>query len=305
LKYALFIGNRIGYEALRVLINENVNIQVVFIEKEHSHENEKYFDKIIEICESREIFYSLKLNSEFIYESLIKDVPDIIMSFGYRRFIHSKIYQLAQKCRVGSHFAPLPKYRGFAPVNWAIINGEKETAVTIFHLGDGIDDGDIISQKTVPIHDESNINDVLEQCIIQFKLMLSKEVRNINRGIIKRIPQNHQEATYTCSRTPEDGYIDWNKSTREIYNLIRALTYPFPGAFSYLNGQKLLIWKATPIELGTYVGRIPGRIVKIIKNEGVCVLTGDGTLLITDVQYGNSNIITADKIIKSVRLRLE
>jgi methionyl-tRNA formyltransferase len=91
LKYTLFVGNRIGYEALSVLINKNVNIQSVFIEKEHSHENEKYFDKIIEICQSRDISYSLKLNSEFIYESLIKDVPDIIMSFGYRRFIPSNM----------------------------------------------------------------------------------------------------------------------------------------------------------------------------------------------------------------------
>jgi methionyl-tRNA formyltransferase len=305
LKYTLFVGNRIGYEALSVLINKNVNIQSVFIEKEHSHENEKYFDKIIEICQSRDISYSLKLNSEFIYESLIKDVPDIIMSFGYRRFIPSKIYKLAQICSVGSHFAPLPKYRGFAPVNWAIINGEKETAVTLFHLGDGIDDGDIISQKIIPISNDDDINDVLEQCIVQFKLILSEEVKNFNEGIIKRIPQNHQDATYTCSRTPEDGYIDWNKSTREIYNLIRAITYPFPGAYSYLNDEKLIIWKAKPIDLGTYIGRIPGRIVKIIKEEGVCVLTGDGALLITDVQYGDSGILTADKIIKSVRLRLK
>jgi methionyl-tRNA formyltransferase len=210
-----------------------------------------------------------------------------------------------QICSVGSHFAPLPKYRGFAPVNWAIINGEKETAVTLFHLGDGIDDGDIISQKIIPISNDDDINDVLEQCIVQFKLILSEEVKNFNEGIIKRIPQNHQDATYTCSRTPEDGYIDWNKSTREIYNLIRAITYPFPGAYSYLNDEKLIIWKAKPIDLGTYIGRIPGRIVKIIKEEGVCVLTGDGALLITDVQYGDSGILTADKIIKSVRLRLK
>lgn len=305
MKFQLFVGNRIGYEALSVLLNDkDIDISIVFIEKEHEHENEKYYDRIKQLCDDNGITVSTDLSFENVYSKTKQILPDVIMSFGYRRIIPSKVYKLARICSVGSHFALLPKYRGFAPVNWAIINGEKETGVTLFHLSDGIDDGDIISQKAVPIYDDSDVNDVIELCLVQFRQMLLEEIENFKKGIIKRIPQNHQEATYTCSRTPEDGYIDWNKSTWEIYNLIRAITYPFPGAFSYLNGKKFIIWKAKPIDLGAYVGRIPGRVVKIIKDKGVCVLTGDGALLVTDVQYGDSGIVTADNIIKSVRIRL-
>lgn len=305
MKFQLFVGNRIGYEALSVLLNDkDIDISIVFIEKEHEHENEKYYDRIKQLCDDNGITVSTDLSFENVYSKTKQILPDVIMSFGYRRIIPSKVYKLARICSVGSHFALLPKYRGFAPVNWAIINGEKETGVTLFHLSDGIDDGDIISQKAVPIYDDSDVNDVIELCLVQFRQMLLEEIENFKKGIIKRITQNHQEATYTCSRTPEDGYIDWNKSTWEIYNLIRAITYPFPGAFSYLNGKKFIIWKAKPIDLGAYVGRIPGRVVKIIKDKGVCVLTGDGALLVTDVQYGDSGIVTADNIIKSVRIRL-
>ncbi|MGG0284327.1 methionyl-tRNA formyltransferase [Peribacillus butanolivorans] len=305
MRYTLFVGNRIGYEALSLLINEaNVEIIIVFIEEEHVHENEKYSERIKKICLDNSIPMSNMLTTDNIYNETVKAGPDVIMSFGYRRFISSKIYKLAKFCSVGSHFAPLPRYRGFAPVNWAIINGEKETAVSLFHLGEGIDDGDIIAQKHVYIKEEDDIQNVLERCIAQFKVMLSEEVTNFNNMEIKRMPQMHQEASYTCSRSPEDGYINWSKNTTEILNLIRASTYPFPGAYSYLKEDKIIIWKARSIELGSYVGRIPGRVVKIINDVGVCVLTGDGAILITDVQFEDNERISADSVIKSIRIKL-
>jgi methionyl-tRNA formyltransferase len=304
-KFTLFLGNRVGYEALRVLLKDKVEINAVFVEQEHEHEIEKYFNQIKHLCYDHSIPFYTNLKTEAIYNEVIKSIPDIIMCFGYRRYIPPKIYKLAKLCSVGTHFAPLPRYRGFAPVNWAIINGESETAVSMFHLGEGIDDGDIIAQRSVPIGEDETINEVLDKCIEQFKIMLSKEIKNFSKNIVKRIPQKHQEATYTCARNPEDGYIDWSMKTRDIYNMIRALTYPFPGAFSYLEDEKLIIWDAKPVEIGTYVGRIPGRVVKIVKGEGVYVLTGDGALLVKNVQLGNGNAVPAETIIKSLRIKLK
>jgi methionyl-tRNA formyltransferase len=111
LNYTLFLGNRIGYEALNILLKEKINIHAVYVDIEHAHENEKYFSRTIQLCKDSNITVSTNLKTDAIYEGIIGAVPDIIMCFGYRRYLPRKIYQLAKMCSVGTHFALLPKYR--------------------------------------------------------------------------------------------------------------------------------------------------------------------------------------------------
>jgi methionyl-tRNA formyltransferase len=118
------------------------------------------------------------------------------------------------------------------------------------------------------------------------------------------VPQNHALATYTCKRTLEDNEIQWDRATAEIYNLIRALSRPYPGAYTLLSGEKLRIWSARQIPVPVYAGRIPGRVVKILPGEGILVLTGDGGLLVQDVQLEMGDVINASELIRSISLTL-
>lgn len=300
-KFVFIGGTLVGYKSLIQLINIGTNLSKVFIEREHDHEINKYWSKMEQICKDNNIPYEINCKIENMYDCIRSIKPHAIMCIGCRRYIPKKVYSIATDCSLGTHFALLPKYRGFAPVNWAIINGENKTGVTLFHLDEGIDSGDIVSQKEVDIYEHDNINTVLERCIKQLENIIKEEVTNIENNLIKRQRQNEEEATYICSRSPEDGRIDWSKTTKEIHNLIRAITYPLPGAFSYLDEEKIIILESQPVDVGKYVGRIPGKIIKIDKNKGVVVLTGDGAILIKKIIKNSKVIDSVDTAIKSIR----
>jgi len=172
-------------------------------------------------------------------------------------------------------------------------------------MDEEMDAGDLVAQKEVIILEQDYISDVLEKCIMALKEILEIEWANFKHGYVKRISQDHSQATYTCARSPEDGIINWSDSTKQIYNLIRGISKPFPGAFTYLRNDKLTIWTAEPVEVGKYVGRIPGKVIKIVKGKGVIVLTGDGALLIKMIKKEQgTQVMTADCLIKSIRVKL-
>lgn len=303
MKYVLFTGSRLGYESLQILIDSKVNILHAFIEKEHDHEIVKYYEKIIKICVDNNVTYTLNSTSKEV-KSILESQDenfDYLMSFGYRRMIPSNILQLPRVASIGTHFSPLPKYRGFAPLNWLLINGEKETAVNLFYLEDKVDHGDIIANERVNIDYTDDINSLFDKCLIKFKDLLGNQIKLLEKNDFQSTPQNHELATYTCARSPEDGEIDWHKSSFENYNLIRSLTHPYPGAFTSYKGEKLSIFKSEEYDEGNYVGRIPGRVIKITK-DGVVVLCGTGALLIKDVQLeSSSETVNANTVINSVR----
>jgi methionyl-tRNA formyltransferase len=231
--------------------------------------------------------------------------PDVIFIVGCRILIPPAIYKIPSEGTLAVHDSLLPEYRGFAPLNWAIINGERITGVTLFYLDENIDEGDVLIQKEVSISENEGAPEL-------YKKICKATVKTVIDGydLIKTkkanpVTQQDREGTYTCSRNPHDGLIDWNQSTKDIYNLIRALENPFPGAFTYYLDKKLIIWQAKPVENPKkYVGRIPGRIVSINNNDTVDVLTGNGLLRISLVQYADGEPVLPSKIIKSVRSSL-
>lgn len=237
---------------------------------------------------------------------LIKGLyPDLIFIVGWRFMVTMEAVSMAKLGCVVFHDSLLPRYRGFAPMNWAIINGETKTGMSMIYLAEQIDSGDIIDQREVDIEfydDAARVNDKLCHVMLQ---MLEENLPLLERGEAPRIEQDHSLATYTCKRTPEDGRIDWSKDTLSIYNLIRGLSQPYPGAFTFINGNRMQIWKASVVKNGPkYVGRIPGRVVKIGPEGSVNVLTGNGLLSIERVQLANSPELGAAAIIKSIKTQL-
>ena len=161
---------------------------------------------------------------------------------------------------------------------------------------------DIVDQIKVPIHIDVNISDVMKRVTQTYLYLLEKNINNIINGEINTINQDHSIASYTRKRLPSDNLIDWNLSTIEIYNFIRALSRPYPGAFTFINKTKLIIWQAKLVENSTEFIGIPGCLVKITPGEGVIVNTGDGYIMVNEVQYKNKEPQCASLILNSLNI---
>jgi methionyl-tRNA formyltransferase len=224
----------------------------------------------------------------------------LIFMVSWRYLVPKNIYNRATQGAYVFHDSMLPRYRGFAPTLWAMINGEQSTGVTLFEVVDAVDAGDIIDQKAVPIEQTDTIADVVANVTQTYLDLITKNFDALVNGTVQSQPQNHDEATFTCKWTPADSLIHWEQSSQDIYNLIRATTKPYPGAFCYLDGKKLTIWSAElQANPRDYVARVFGRVAEIYKGEGTVILTGDGTILLKDVQLEGEDIVNASYVLKS------
>lgn len=183
------------------------------------------------------------------YFERVADVkPDLIVVIGWYYMVPRRIRELAAKGCVGVHASLLPRYRGGAPLVWAMINGEKQSGVTLFHFADGVDDGDIVAQKQFPIEPTDTISEVLEKATQASIDIVEEYVPRLADGTAPRNPQDHSKATTVPQRSPSDGLIDWSWDPVRINNFIRAQTKPYPGAFTYVDDKRVTIWSADVTE---------------------------------------------------------
>ena len=176
----------------------------------------------------------------------------------------------------------------------------------MFYAAADVDAGDIIEQRERSITDEDDAGTIDAWLNANVEEMLKQNLSRLADGTAARTPQDHEQATYTIWRSPEDGRIDWRRPAREIWNLVRGLTRPYPGAFTVLGGRKLIVWSA---ELETnprrYVGSVPGKVERIFPGLGVNVLTGDGTLRLKQVQFENDEPRNAAEVITRLKTKFE
>jgi methionyl-tRNA formyltransferase len=228
-------------------------------------------------------------------------MPDCVVVSSYHRIIPSEVLS---RCRfVNVHYAPLPAYRGRATVNWAIINGEEETAITIHTMAPGLDAGRILRQEKVPIEPADTVTDLYRKLNARQRDLLGDAVDDCLAGVPGE-EQDEAAATYACTRVPLDGEIDWSLPTEMIDRLVRALADPYPGAFTYLGTRRLWVRRAAPVaDPPRYVGRIPGRIVRVDAAEGfVDVLTGDGVYRLYELRDEHSTAtMPASTVVRSVK----
>jgi methionyl-tRNA formyltransferase len=230
------------------------------------------------------------------YAGIIKKWrPDLIIAAGWYFNIPAGIRGIPSKGCLGFHASLLPKYRGGAPIPWAIINGEDKTGVTLFHLSDEIDAGDIVSQKQVPIFPEDKVFDVIKKAELAAVDMLKEVLPLLRAGMAPKIKQVLKESRIFPQRSPEDGLIDWNESTTCVYNFIRAQSYPYPGAFTFFRGKKLIAWSSKVYKCSNFDSSCPGTILAAVdedRGRGFTVRTKDSDLclLLTDVQCGDVSV---------------
>jgi methionyl-tRNA formyltransferase len=237
-------------------------------------------------------------------EAAVRELqPDCVVVSSYDRILPAS---LLERCRfVNVHYAPLPAYRGRATVNWAIIDRRPETALTIHVLVPELDAGPILFQHRVPIGPHDTVGDLYERLNALQHAHLGRVVQRHLEGD-PGTPQDEAAATYGCTRVPGDGEIDWGRSTEEAYALVRALGDPYPGAFTHLDGRRLVIWRAAPAVLPRrWDGRVPGRVVGRSPTDGwVDVLTADGVLRLEIVEPQGERRQPAAAVIRSVRATL-
>ena len=260
-------------------------------------------DEVIERARTLDVTVYSDLSIEGVERAVIQSSPDCVVVSSYDRILPSRILG---RCRfVNVHYAALPEYRGRANVNWAIINGEPETAITIHVIAPGLDAGNILYQQRVPIGSDDTVGDLYTKLNEVQREVLGETVTRHISGY-EGEPQDEVSATYGCTRVPGDGEINWASSTRQIYALIRALASPYPGAHTYLDARRITVLRAAPLtNAPRYVGRIPGRVVGRSRRDGhVDVLTGDGVLRIHEVATENSVAGSAAAFIGSAKQTL-
>jgi methionyl-tRNA formyltransferase len=230
---------------------------------------------------------------------------DLLLAVSWRYIIPPRVYGRARLGAYVFHDSLLPSYRGFSPTVWAMINGEKQTGVTLFSMSEGFDEGDIADQQAVPIGAEETVAEVMERVTGGYLELLERNFQVLITGRVTLRAQEPELATYCCRRLPADNRIDWNQSSRVIHNLVRAVTRPYPGAFTTLDGRRLTVWAARSLEgAPAWVGRVPGRVAQVRRGEGAVVLTGDGALLLTNVQADDGEIVGADEVLDKPSLTL-
>lgn len=303
----LFIGGtRRGHELLRALFERGEDVVAAYVLAEDPHEPVRWSESIAELTAAHGVETTVcrRLDDELAAAALDRHAPDLILSVGWRTMLPMRLVHGAPLGCVGVHDSLLPRYRGFAPTNWAIINGEAESGVTLFHLSDGVDEGDVVGQVRIPITPRMTAPELYEQVVDASVAVVLDHLDGIEDGTAPRIPQDHTQATYGCARTPEDGELCWHGPTVDADRLIRGLAFPYPGAWTTIDGKRLTVWRARPVEPApVYAGRIPGRVVGR-SDAGVDVLTADGVLRLEDVQLDGDDPRPAADVLRSVKARL-
>ena len=269
--------HNVGYRCLEELIRQDAEIALVFTHDDAPSE-EIWFASVRELAQRHGI--PLMTSDINLRENvtLVKELaPDLLLSFYYRNMIREEVLAIPRLGALNLHGSYLPKYRGRVPVNWAVINGESETGATLHYMVEKPDAGDIVDQEKVGIDFTDTALDVFNKVTRAAVTVLSRSFPRLVAGTAPRLPMDLASGSYFGGRRPADGRIDWQKSALEIYNLIRGVTHPYPGAFSRLQGKKIVIWSALPVE-GT--GE-PGAIVAVAP---LLVGTGAGLLEIRLLQ---------------------
>lgn len=216
--------------------------------------------------------------------------PDIVLSVWYRRLLGPTLLALPRLAALNLHGSLLPAYRGRAPLNWVLVNGETRTGVTLHHMTEEADAGDIVAQEAIDIDAEDTAASLYGRMVKAGVDLLVRSYPAIVAGVAPRIPQDHTRATLVGRRRPEDGRVRWDWDATRIANMIRAVGHPYPGAFVGDGGQRLYLW-AGRAESGA-AGAPPGTVLELASGRGVVVAAGHGRLRLTRVQ--ESGVIEED-----------
>lgn len=239
-----------------------------------------------------------RIKSDQFYEKLKQLRADIIVVVAFGRILPGRIIYLPSRGSINLHPSLLPKYRGAAPINWAIINGEKETGCTTMYMDEGMDTGDILLSERVDIKAEESAMELSKKLSLIGAELLAKTLRELEKGMLSAVKQDDSQATFAPMLKKEDGFIDWSLDAQSIYNRIRGM-FPWPGSYTYFHGIRLKVLKAqmTEVTASYKKGAKAGEIVSVFKDEIIISCGQNSFLSILQLQPENRSAISAREFI--------
>jgi UDP-4-amino-4-deoxy-L-arabinose formyltransferase/UDP-glucuronic acid dehydrogenase (UDP-4-keto-hexauronic acid decarboxylating) len=274
MKAIVFAYHDIGCVGLQALVDAGYDVQAVFTHTDSPDEN-NFFSSVARVGAGLNLpVYAPEDVNHPLWVDRIRELqPDVIFSFYYRNMLSEEVLSLAPLGGFNLHGSLLPRYRGRAPVNWVLLKGETETGVTLHKMVKRPDAGDIVGQLAVPISNDDIALTLHAKVRDAAKVLLTDVLPKIKQGNVTLTPQDESQASYFGRRTAADGEIHWHKSATEINNLIRAVTEPYPGAFTYLGQRKMTIWRSRPLD--TAHDKKPGTV---LSSDPLVVACGEGAL---------------------------
>ena len=284
----LFFGySEVGFSCLSLLLERGDNVVALITHEDNP--NEKIWFKTPAVAAREKgipVFTPESVNTPEWRERIAALKPDLILSVYYRHMIGTKILALPPLGAFNMHGSLLPKYRGRAPINWAVLHGEPRLGMTLHRMVKDPDAGAVVDQDGVDIGARDTAEQAFRKVLPCARRVLARQIDALLTGTAKETPQDDSQATYFSGRKPEDGRIVWSQSSRQIFNLIRAVTDPYPGAFTDIGGARLMVWWAEPDSTATK--GLCGKPGEILTLDPLVVATADGALELTKTEWRSS-----------------
>ncbi|WP_444635099.1 formyltransferase [Cupriavidus oxalaticus] len=301
MRAVVFGYHNVGDRCLRVLHARGVEVALVITHRDRPDEN-IWFRRVADTAAELGIpvLYGEDPCDPAIAQAVRDARPDVIFSFYYRAMIPAAVLALAPGGAFNMHGSLLPKYRGRVPVNWAVLHGETETGATLHAMETRPDAGYIVDQTAVPILPDDTAGEVFEKVTVAAEQTLWRVLPEMIAGHTPQRPNRLAEGSYFSGRKPEDGRIDWSQPAASVYNLIRAVAPPYPGAFTEVAGARFIVARARRLQAGSTAGGLPpGLHVHDGKLLGLC---GDGgAVLVTELLAHDGAPVTPDAFSRILR----
>lgn len=283
---------------LKDLYNSKYSIELVITQKDRPRGRGKKVQytpvKKAALELGLEVYQPDNINSEEAIKKIREINPDFIVVVAYGQILKKDVLNIPKYGSYNIHASLLPKYRGAAPLNWVLIDGEKETGVTIMEMEEGLDTGDMILSKSIPINEDDDTETLHDKLSILGGELIVKALEKIEKGEETRIPQNHELSSYASMLTKEMGEINWNLPGENIVNLIRGLK-PWPSAYTIYKGDALKIHKAR-LSNEDKKGKV-GEIVRV-DSSGIYVNSSDKIIIIEELQFPGKRKLKTSEYLK-------
>lgn len=286
----LFFGySEVGHDCLSLLLERGDNVVALITHEDNSDEN-IWFQTPAQAARTAgvPIFTPASVNNPEWRERIAGLRPDLMLSVYYRNMIGVKILALPRLGAWNVHGSLLPHYRGRAPINWAILHGEPRIGMTLHRMVKAPDAGAVVDQEGVAIGPRDTAEQAFRKVLPCARRVLARQMDALLADTARETPQDESKATYFGGRKPEDGRIDWTRASRQIFNLIRAVTGPYPGAFTPIGDARLMVWWAEPESPAT-TGK-QGKPGEVLSLAPLVVATGDGALELTRVEWSGASV---------------
>ena len=281
----LFFGySEVGYECLSLLLNRGDNIVGLFTHEDNPNEKIWFKTPALSAREKKiPVYTPQKITTPEWIETITALKPDLIISVYYRNMISTRILALAPLGAFNMHGSLLPAYRGRAPINWAVLHGETRIGMTLHRMVKSADAGAIVDQEGVEIDSRDTAEAAFRKVLPCAKRVLERQIDLLLAGKANETPQDETKVSYFGGRTPEDGRIHWNHYSKQIFDLIRAVTDPYPGAFTDIGDSRLMVWWAESDSQAARNKR--GKAGEILSIKPLVIATLDGALELTRTEW--------------------